>query len=177
MEQSTKKLATSYGLYLGLALILISVLVYAFDISLMTEWYFNVSIYLIILVLATMAVSKAKKFNTGLFTFKEAFSSYFVTVLIGMILSTIFSLLLFNVIDPDASTTLQELTMDKQAEMFEKFGMTEAQINEAMVKMQGENFFSFKNVLISLAVQLVIFSIIGLIIALIFREKDTTNAY
>ncbi len=176
MEQTTKKLATSYGLYLGLSLILISVLVYAFDLSLMTEWYFNVSIYLIILVISTMAVSKAKKYHTGIFSFKEAFSTYFLTIVIGMVLSTVFSFLLFNLIDTEAAGTLMELTMEKQTEMFEKFGMTEAQINEAMVKMQEENFFSIKNVLISLAVQLVIFSIIGLIIALIFREKDTTNA-
>ncbi|GAA4322139.1 DUF4199 domain-containing protein [Pontixanthobacter gangjinensis] len=176
MEQSTKKLASSYGLYLGLALILITVLVYAFDISLMTEWYYNISIYIIILVLSIMAVSKAKKFNTGLFSFKEAFSSYFLTVVIGLVISVVFSVLLFNLIDPEAANTVKELTMEKQAEMFEKFGMTEAQINEAMGKMEEENFFSLKNILISLAVQLVIFSIIGLIIALIFREKDTTNA-
>lgn len=176
MEKSTKKLATSYGLYLAIALILISVLVYAFDISLMTEWYFNVSIYLVILGISIMAVSKAKKFNTGLFSFKNAFSTYFLTIVLGLIISSVFSFLLFNLIDPEAANTLQELTMEKQSEMFQKFGMTEAQINEAMIKMQEEDFFSIKNVLISLAIQLVIFSIIGLIIALIFKEKDTTNA-
>ncbi|WP_295179073.1 DUF4199 domain-containing protein [uncultured Christiangramia sp.] len=176
MEQSTKKLATSYGLYLGIALILISVLVYAFDISLMTEWYYTPIVYIIILALAIMAVNKAKKFNTGIFSFKEAFSTYFITVVIGLVLSTLFSVILFNVIDPQAADTLQEITMSKQAEMFEKFGMTEAQINETMTEMQKENFFSFKNVMISLAIQLVIFSIIGLIVALIFREKDKTNA-
>jgi len=175
MEKSTKKLATSYGLYLGLALILITVLIYAFDISLMTQWYYTPIIYLIILVIGIMAVSKAKKFNTGIFSFKEAFSTYFLTILMGLVISTIFSLILFNVIDPEAANTLKELSMEKQSEMFEKFGMTETQINEAMSKIQEENFFSLKNILISVAVQLVIFSIIGLIVALVFREKDTTN--
>ena len=74
MEQSTKKLATSYGLYLGIALILISVLVYAFDISLMTEWYYTPIVYIIILALAIMAVNKAKKFNTGIFSFRLGFN-------------------------------------------------------------------------------------------------------
>jgi len=175
MEKSTKKLATSYGLYLGLALILITVLIYAFDISLMTQWYYTPIIYLIILVIGIMAVSKAKKFNTGIFSFREAFSTYFLTILMGLVISTIFSLILFNVIDPEAANTLKELSMEKQSEMFEKFGMTETQINEAMSKIQEENFFSLKNILISVAVQLVIFSIIGLIVALVFREKDTTN--
>jgi len=175
MEQSTKKLATSYGLYLGLALILITVIIYAFDISIMTEWYYTPIVYLLIIILGVMAVSKAKKFHTGIFSFKEAFSPYFLTVVIGLLISTIFSVLLFNLIDPDAANTLKELTMEKQTEMFEKFGMTEAQINQAMTEVQKENFFSFKNIMISIAVQLVIFSIIGLIVALIFREKDKTN--
>jgi len=176
MEKSTKKLATSYGLYLGIALILITVLIYAFDISLMTEWYLMVINLVLILALGTMAVKKAKEASTSLFSFKNAFSSYFLTVLIGLFMATIFSLILFNLIDPEAAETLKELTMEKQAAMFENFGMTEAQINEAMVEMQKQETFSLKNIGISFASQLVIFSIIGLIIALIFREKDPTNA-
>tara|TARA_B100001063_G_C16407105_1_gene377682 strand:- start:42 stop:572 length:531 start_codon:yes stop_codon:yes gene_type:complete len=176
MEKSSKKLATSYGVYLGIALILISVLIYAFDISLMTEWYLMLINLILIIILSTMAVKKAKGFSTSLFTFKNAFSIYFLTVLIGLFMATVFSLLLFNVIDPEAAETLKELTIEKQAAMFENFGMTEAQINEAVLQMEKEDTFSLKNIAISFASQLVFFSIIGLIIALIFREKDTTNA-
>ena len=176
MEASSKKLATSYGVYLGIALILVTVLIYAFDISIMTEWYLMAINLLLILVLCILAVSKAKKFNEGLFTFKKAFSVYFLTVLIGLLMATVFSLLLFNVIDPDAAETLKELTMEKQAAMLENFGMSEAQINEAMTEMQKEDTFSLKNVLISFAFQLVFFSVIGLIVALIFREKDPNKA-
>ena len=60
--------------------------------------------------------------------------------------------------------------------MFENFGMTEAQINEALAAAANEDAFSLKNIAISFGSQLIIFSIIGLIVALVFREKDTTNA-
>ena len=176
MEKSTKKLATNYGLYLGLALILITVLIYAFDISLMTEWYLILINFLLVVVLGIMAVKNAKKASTSLFTFKNAFSAYFLTILIGLFIATIFSLILFNVVDPQAAETLKELSMEKQAEMLEGFGMTEAQINQTMAEAQAQDTFSLKNLGISFASQLVFFSIIGLIIALIFREKDTTNA-
>jgi len=176
MEQSSKKLGTSYGIYLGLALILITVLIYAFDISLMAEWYLTVINLSLVIVLGTMAVKKSKAACTTLFTFKEAFSPYFLTVFIGLLLATIFSLILFNVIDPQAAETLKQITMEKQAAMFENFGMTEAQINEAMIEVQNQETFSLKNLALSFGIQLIIFSIIGLIIALIFREKDTTNA-
>lgn len=176
MEQSTKKLGTSHGIYLGIALILITVLIYAFDISLMTEWYLMVINLILIIVLGTMAVKRAKTACTTLFTFKEAFTPYFLTVFIGLLLATIFSLILFNVIDPQAAETLKELTLEKQAQMFENFGMTEAQINEALAAAANEDAFSLKNIAISFGSQLIIFSIIGLIVALIFREKDKTNA-
>jgi uncharacterized membrane protein len=176
MEQSSKKLATSYGVYLGLALILITVLIYAFDISLMTEWYLMVINLILILVLGTMSIKSAKAASTTLFTFKNAFSAYFLTIVLGLFLATVFSLLLFNIIDPDSAEILKELSMEKQAAMFEKFGMTEAQINEAMLEVQNQDTFSIKNITISFATQLIFFSIIGLIIALFFREKDTTNA-
>ena len=176
MEKSSKKLASNFGLYLGLALILITVLVYAFDISLMTEWYLIATNFILVVALGSMAVKNAKTVSSTLFTFKNAFSTYFLTIVIGLFIATIFSLILFNVIDPQAAETLKEITMEKQAEMFEHFGMSEAQINEAMVEMEKQETFSLKNLGISFASQLVFFSIIGLIIALIFREKDTTNA-
>lgn len=175
MEKTSKKLATSYGVYLGLALILITVLIYAFDLSMMTEWYLMVINFVLILALSIMALKKAKSSSTSLFSFKNAFGTYFLTVFVGLLIATIFSLILFNIVDPEAAETLKELSMEKQAEMFENFGMTEAQINEAMVKMQEEETFSLKNVAISFAAQLVFFSVIGLIIALIFREKDSTK--
>lgn len=175
MEASSKKLATTYGVYLGIALILITVLIYAFDISLMTEWYLLAINFLLVVVLSIFAVNKAKEFNQGIFTFKHAFSVYFLTVFIGLLMATVFSLLLFNVIDPEAAETLKELTMEKQMAMFENLGMSEAQINEVMTKMQEEDTFSLKNVLISFASQLVFFSLIGLIVALVVREKEPTH--
>ncbi|TBW28982.1 DUF4199 domain-containing protein [Gramella sp. KN1008] len=175
MESSSKKLATSYGVYLGIALVLVSVLIYAFSLELMTEWYMMVINLVLILVLSIMAVRQAKKIHPGLFSFKSAFATYFLTIFLGLLIATVFSLLLFNVIDPDAAQTLKELTMEKQMAMLENFGVPEAQINEQMAKMEQENTFSLKNVLIGFASQLVLFSLIGLIIALIFREKEPTN--
>lgn len=176
MEQSTKKLGTSHGIYLGIALILITVLIYAFDVSIMTEWYMFFVNLVLVVTLATMAVKKSKAASTSLFSFKEAFTPYFLTVFIGMLLATVFTLLLFNVIDPEAAETVKELTLEKQAEMLEGFGMTEEQINAGMAEAAKQDTFSLKNIAISFGGQLIFFSIIGLIVALIFREKDKTNA-
>ena len=175
MEQSSKKLATSYGVYLGIALLLFTVLVYAIDLSMFTQWYMMFIPFIIILVLAIMAVKKAKIFSNHLFTFKDAFGTYFLTVFIGLLISSIFSFVLFSLIDPQAAETVKELTIETQVEMMEGFGVPESEINKAIEKTQNENSFSLKNIAIGFAVQLAVYSVIGLIIALIFREKEQTH--
>lgn len=176
MENPAKKISTSYGLYLGIALILIVVLAYAFDLTLFTKWWFGITLLVFVVVMACMATSKAKKVSTGLFKFKDALGAYFLTVFIGTFISLIFGILLFNVIDPDAAETLTELTIESTREMMEKFGAQESQINEALQKMQDENQYSIMNQLKGYGFQLIMYAIIGLIVALVFREKEPTNA-
>lgn len=121
MENPAKKISTSYGVYLGLALILIVVLAYAFDLTLFTKWWFGISLLAFVVIMATMSTSKAKKVSTSLFKFKDAFGAYFLTVFIGTFISLIFGIILFNVIDPDAAETLTELTIESTREMMAGF--------------------------------------------------------
>ena len=175
MEATSKKISTSYGLYIGVALILITVLVYTFDISLYTKWWFGVIILIFTIGIACMAVSKSKKLSDTLFTFKNAFTSYFLTIIIGTFISLIFTYILFNVIDPEAAQTLTELTIESTREMMEGFGAPQDQINATLNEMQNQNNYSLINLLKGYAFQLILFIIIGLIVALIFREKEPTQ--
>ncbi|WP_026934616.1 DUF4199 domain-containing protein [Christiangramia echinicola] len=176
MENPAKKISTSYGLYLGLSLILIVVLAYAFDLSLFTKWWFGISLLVFVIIMASMATSKAKKVSTSLFKFKDAFGAYFLTVFIGTFISLLFTMILFNVVDSEAAETLTELTIESTRDMMEGFGAQEAQINEALQQMQEENQYSFLNQLKGYAFQLIMYAVVGLIVALVFKEKDTTNA-
>ncbi|MCG9972656.1 DUF4199 domain-containing protein [Christiangramia crocea] len=175
MEKPAKKISTSYGVYLGLSLILIVVLAYAFDLSLFTKWWFGVSLLAFVVIMASMATSKAKKVSTSLFKFKDAFGAYFLTVFLGTLISLFFGIILFNVIDPEAAETLTELTIETTRDMMEGFGAPEAQINEALQKMQEENQYSLINQLKGYGFQLILYALIGLIVALIFKEKEPTN--
>ncbi|MCP9200101.1 DUF4199 domain-containing protein [Gramella sp. GC03-9] len=176
MEQSSKKLATSYGLYLGISFVVILALAYAFDLSLFTKWWFGIGLITFGIVLAAMATSKAKKLSSSLFSFKNAFGTYFLTIVIGTFISLVFNIILFNVIDPQAAETLTELTIETSRKMMESFGAPESQINEALQTMQDENQYSAINQLKGYAFQLIMYAVIGLIVALVIREKDTTNA-
>ena len=70
----------------------------------------------------------------GVFTFKEAFTTYFIAAVIGILISTTFNIVLFNVIDPGAKETLNEIMIKYTVGMLQKFGTPASAINETVPK-------------------------------------------
>lgn len=175
MDKSIKSTGSNYGVYLGIILSLITVLIYAIDMSLFTKWWFGILNFLVLLVVSIMAVVKVKSLKSTYFTFREAFSTYFITVVIGTLISSAVSLLLFNVIDPQAAEQLMELTVEATREMMGKFGVPESDIQEAVKEMEKTNQFSPGNYLTGYIFSLAIYAVVGLIVGLIFKEKNPEN--
>ena len=172
MQKSLKSIVTPYGLYMGLALTFITVIGYAFNLELFTKWWLNIINLLVVLLFAVLAVKEAKKYKEVYFSFKQAFSAYFIPVAIGTLISTVVSLLIFNVIDPEAAQQLQEISVEMTRNMMEKFGVPESDIENAVAEMSKENPYSLKNYLMGYIFWLAFYAVVGLIVALIFREKN-----
>ncbi|GAB2772919.1 DUF4199 domain-containing protein [Salinimicrobium soli] len=172
MEKSPKSIGATYGVYLGAIMILLTALAYAFSLDLFTKWWFGILSFLVLLVVSILAVRNAKKHKISYFSFKNAFTAYFVTVFVGMLIATVFSILLFTVIDPEAAEVVAEKTMEASRAMMENFGAPEASIDEALAEMQNNNQFSVGNQLKRFVYSLGFYLIIGLIIALIFKERN-----
>ncbi|HEX9600186.1 MAG TPA: DUF4199 domain-containing protein, partial [Mariniflexile sp.] len=116
-------------------------------------------------------VAKTKQAQDGYASFKDAFTSYFITVLIGLLVSTVVSYLLFNVIDTDAAAVLKEKTIEKTVQMMENFNAPSEAIAEAADKIEAQNQFGIGNIIKGLAGYLVFFSIIGLIVAAAMKKS------
>ena len=173
MKNSPKSIGLSYGLYLGIFLILLSTVAYAFNLALLTKWWYGIIGLVVLLTISVLGVRKAKKEISGdYFSFKNAYTTYFLIVLIGTLMATLYSILLFVVIDPEAAETVTELTMEAPRNMMEGFGAPEASIDEALAGMENNNQFTVKNQLKNFAIGLGFYLVVGLIVALIFREKD-----
>jgi len=175
MENSVKSISSTYGIYLGIILSLFTVVAYVVDLSLLTKFWFGILSMIVLIIVAIIAVRSTKKQYSGIFSFKNAFTAYFITILIGMSISTLVSILIFNFVDPQSADTVKELTIDASRQMMENFGATESEINEALSKMEDSNQLSIINLLKSFVFSLAFLSLIGLIIALIFREKEPIN--
>jgi hypothetical protein len=172
MEKTLKSIATNYGLYLGVLLALLTVVSYAVNLELLTNMWYGFFILLAIIVFGIVSVAKVKQAQNGFATFKEAFTSYFITVLLGLVISTLVSYLLFNFIDTDAADVLKEKTIEKTVQMMENFNTPNEAIAAAVDQIESQDQFSIGNIVKGLAGYLVFFSIIGLIVAAAMKKSN-----
>lgn len=176
MEKSIKSISLNQGIILGVILTVITVLIYAFSIDLFTEWWLGILLFLVILVFGIIAAVKVRKALGGFMSFKEAFTSYFITVAIGTLISTIVGVVIFAFVDPDAAQYLNEKIIEMTMQTMENFGAPQDSINEAIASMEGKNNFSAGMQFQSYVIRLLILSVIGLIVGVSLKKNDPNQA-
>lgn len=177
MEKSIKSLASNYGLYLGLILATITVIGYSISLDLFTKWWFGIIFMLLIIIVGIIASMKARNLLGDFISFKNAFTAYFITILIGIIISSLVSIVIFNIVDPDAAIALQDKIIETQVELLQRFGTPQETINQAINELKANgNMYSISNILKSIAFQLIGYSILGLIVALVVKKSDPNAA-
>jgi len=176
MEKSIKSLSINYGLYLGLALTVITVLVYALYLDLFIEWWFSILLILMIIGFGLMASLKSKTMLGGFITFKQAFTSYFITVAVGTLISTIVGIVIFTLVDPEAAQYIDEKIIEMTVDTMEDWGAPQDSINQTITQMEDKENFSLGAQVQSYFVRLVILSLLGLIVAVSVKKKDPSQA-
>lgn len=173
MEKSLKSVAINYGLYLSLILVSFTVIGYAINIELLVNfWLVMLILPLVVIIFGIISAAKSKSLLNGFISFKQAFSSYFITIAVAVLISTLVTFILFNYVDPEAALTLKEIVLEKSTALMEKFGAPASEIEKAMVEMEKQDTFAIGTQLKSLAQGFVFYSIIGLIVALIMKKND-----
>ena len=177
MEKTLKSSAINSGLYLGIILAALTVIGYAIDLSLFTQWWFGILLLMLVVIFGIVSSMKAKKLSGGFIKFKVAFTAYFIAILIGILISSVVSIVIFNFVDPESAVVLQDMIIENQVEMMERFGTPQEAIDQAMQKVEANgSMYSIGNIFKSIAFQLVGFSIVGLIVAAVVKRKDPNAA-
>ena len=101
INETIKKNGITFGVIIGIVSALITSTIYAIDLNLFTSWWIGVLSILTYLTLGIILLSKTKKELNNIFPFKDAFTTYFIATLIGILIFTLFNVLLFNFIKPD----------------------------------------------------------------------------
>ncbi len=184
MKEIIKKNGINLGLILGFLLIMPTMLGYAFDISLLVSYWTFAYVILAVIVLGILVIAFSKKAQGGFINFKDAFSAYFLTILIAFSLSTVMNFLLFNVIDKDFENVVKEeqiQLIEGQREWMinkmanapqEQVDEADAKFDEAIEKARSDRPYSTSSLFKGLGVSLAIFSLLGLLLALILKKKD-----
>ena len=173
MNEIIKKNGISFGIISGVVAALITATIYAIDLNLFTAWWVTVLSLSISIVIAVILLSKTKKELNGVFPFKDAFTTYFISAVIGILISVAFNIILFNFIDPSAKDAIKEISIKYAVGMMEKFNTPSATINEAVKKLQENDQFSIVELLKGSIFSIVFSALFGLLLALVFKSKST----
>ncbi len=175
MNEIVKKNGIKYGVITGFLSILMTTLIYTIDLNLFTSIPIGLGMIAVYLIIGIVLVSKTKKELNGVISFKDAFTTYFISAVIGIAISVAFNILLFNVVDPEVKETLKELSIKSAVETMEKFGSPSEEISKAVEKLEKTNQFETLELIKGSVFSIVFSAIFGLILASIFKTKTNPN--
>jgi Protein of unknown function (DUF4199) len=171
MNEIVKKNGINFGIITGVVSILITTLMYSIDLSLFTSVWVGLSLIVFYIIIGVVLLSKTKKELGGIFSFKDAFTTYFISAVVGILISVVFNIILFNFIDPSAKDAIKELSIKSTVEMMEKFDAPSATINDTIKKLQESDQFSPFEQLKGSVFSMIFSAVFGIILAAIFKSK------
>ena len=167
--------ALKLGIILGLFSIVVVVLIYIIDVSILAVWKLNVSLLVISLgVISYMGRQFRDEERGGLMSFKESFFYSYIIFFVSSILSASFLVLLYEVIDPEVPRILADVSIENAEKMMRSFGAPEDKIEEAMGPMEEQMLanFSAKGVLKVSWVYILTSGFFSLITGAIIKKKQ-----
>ncbi|MHA4847229.1 DUF4199 domain-containing protein [Flavitalea antarctica] len=159
-----------YGVICGIAVILLTLLLYIAGL----EWFTSPLKYLryvIPILIGFLGAYKQRSLQGGYITFQEALKTVFIIFIISVVLDTLFSYLLFNVIDvPFMQAVIQDAAV-RMEKFLVKMGTKQEDIDKAMAEFDNPDNLSPGNILLGVLVSLIGWFIVALIIAAIVKKK------
>jgi len=123
---SFKNIALRYGLPFGLVFIILHLLLYLLGID--KEQYSMLITAAVMILMSIYSISDARKLNGGAISFKEGFKAAFLSLLIAILIGTLYFIIHTNFID----TTYYQAMAELQMEAMRKKGYDEGTIAKAM---------------------------------------------
>ncbi len=176
MEQTTKSAAINYGVYLGAITSLITITIYGIDIDLFTAPWLGVVLFILVVAFGAVSALNSRKLLGGFISFKQAFSSYFITIAVGTLMSSIVGVAIYTYIDPEAAIYLNEQVLILLKETMERIGLPQEAIIAAIEEASEKDNFSLGAQTQAFVFRLVFYAVIGLIIGLIVKKTDSKDA-
>ncbi len=175
-----KNPSLKYGLLAGFIGILLQTFTYSMGVGFMATWWVGILILLALLCTYIVLSLRIRKEQEGFITFKEAFVKIFLMCLVAGILSTLFGMLLFHVIDSGFPKKFQEALVEKTSTMMENMGAPTEKIDEVTEKMKTTDNFSVVSQVKSFFYGVLFYAVFALIMAASIKKirpfmEDSVN--
>lgn len=168
------KHAVKFGSIMALISIIITVLIYVVDYTIMANMWFGLCLFAFFIGYVIYAGINYRNSIGGFLAYGKAFQhGYIVMVLCGLITS-IFSILLYTVIDPNLPENLTAAIVENTEAMMQKFGAPQESIDTELDKMREEMpaRFSALGVAKQFGWGLIINAVIVAITSLFVKKKE-----
>jgi len=169
--------ALKWGFISGAIGILFFVILYVVDYSFLVQFKFLLLALFCTLAIVSYGAVEYRKALGGYLSYGKAWQVSYVTLVVSGITYTLFSMLMYFVIDTELPDKLVEASLDNARQMMENFGAPADQIDTEVEKARArtENQFTPGGMAMNFGIQLVIYTILALITALFGRKNPPVD--
>jgi hypothetical protein len=134
---SMKNKMIKHGLLTGGIVTIYMALLYAAGITYLSSWWLSVLIYPIIIGLLCYFTARLRdEFSDEPFSFKQTFMVILAMSMIATLVSTLWNIILYNVIDTSLAKELSELILEQTRDMMEKWGAPDDTVTKTLKEMK-----------------------------------------
>lgn len=169
--------AAKNGVILAVVSIIIVMVLYAVDLSILATFKF---ILLMLVVGLGFIIYAGISYRTelgGYMTYGKAFQHGFLVLAISGLISTVFNLLLYFVIDPELPNKLVDAIITNTEQMMANFGTPQDRIDSQINQMRGElpKQFTVGGLCFGYVKGLIFYAIVALITSLFVRKSEPVD--
>tara|TARA_B100001113_G_C20762784_1_gene471669 strand:- start:6 stop:530 length:525 start_codon:yes stop_codon:yes gene_type:complete len=171
MEFNLKKNSANIGVKLGVVLLILSTFSYIYDIKLFYNRVLSSCSFPIIIGFCIYSIYDAKKLQNQIISFKEAFTAYFVCIVVGYLILSVVDIIIFKFIDPEAGKIINEELMIQQKEIWDSQQKPEDEITKGLANMQNYPRYSYFSVYMNYMFTILFNAFVGLFPAFILKKS------
>ncbi|MEQ6166772.1 MULTISPECIES: DUF4199 domain-containing protein [unclassified Ekhidna] len=165
--------AIKSGLMVGVIGIVLTLLLYIVNAALLVSMWMLLFFIVFLALVCYFGIQHRNEIG-GYMSFGKAWVYSMQVFIAAGLLSTIFNLLLYNVIDPELPEMLADQSVENAESMMRNFGMPEDQMDEALEKTRSDTLdrFTVSGSVMGFLWGLIIYAILSLITGAIIKKKE-----
>jgi hypothetical protein len=132
-----KRSVIQYGAIVGVIISVYIALLYALGIEVFANWWYSVIMYPISIgLICYFTIQLRNKNESEPFNFKQTFVVLLSMLMLATLVSTLWNIVLFNVIDPSLPKELSERILEETENTMAKWGAPEDVIKDTLKEMR-----------------------------------------